>query len=129
VLGDTTLVVKPYKYNKKEGLPDFYRNYNERFVHIITRKENGAKTRTFSSDRAGRVHWIRPILENHNDARITCFTFRENDGAIRNYYWYRKKMYIVVVENIDVECSLITGFCVDAKNRSYYQRKYENRIK
>ena len=128
-MGDITLVVKRHKYSKadKDGLPEYFNGYYERFIHIITRTENG--TRGFDSKRANRIHWIKPILENSEDPRITCFAFVEANGAVRNYYWYRAKMYMVIVENIDVECTLITGFCVDPKHKDYYQHKYTNRIK
>lgn len=129
------LKVKPYKYNrsKKDNLPIEYENFYEKFVHIITRtvKANNWKTapniREFREERANRVHWIRPILENCDDNRITRFSYTEADGTQREYFWYRKKQYIVVVEEIDPNYTLITGFCVDAENQPYFQNKYINR--
>ena len=38
-----------------------------------------------------------------------------------------KKQYIVVVEEIDPNYTLITGFCVDAENQPHFQNKYINR--
>ena len=134
-IGGVPLKVKPYKYNrsKKDNLPIEYENFYEKFVHIITRtvKANNWKTapniREFREDRANRVHWIRPILENCDDNRITRFSYTEADGTQREYFWYRKKQYIVVVEEIDPNYTLITGFCVDAENQPHFQNKYINR--
>lgn len=71
--------------------------------------------------------WIRPILENCDDNRITRFSYTEADGTQREYFWYRKKQYIVVAEETDPNYTLITGFCVDAENQPYFQNKYINR--
>ena len=129
--------VKPYKYSnsKKDGLPIDYEEFNEKFVHIITRtakassKKIAPKIRAFDEKRANRIHWIKPILENCNDKRITCFKYIENDGTERDYFWFRGKQFIVILEEISPDYTLITGFCVDAENTSHYQNKYINREK
>ena len=56
--------------------------------------------RVFDYQRANRVHWIRPILEQRIDPRIKYFQYTEGDGALRDYYWYDNKNYIVIVEQI-----------------------------
>ncbi|MBR0300722.1 MAG: hypothetical protein IJQ93_10450 [Bacteroidales bacterium] len=137
VIDGEHLIVKPYKYagSDKDQLPREYENYYEKFVHIITRtvKASSRKTassiREFCPKRANRIHWIRPILENADDKRITRFQYMEDDGTIRDYFWYRGKQYIVIVEHIAPDYALITGFCVDADNQPYYQKKYINREK
>ena len=131
------LEVKPYKYagSDKDQLPEDYENFYEKFVHIITRTVKASpwkpaqSIREFCPTRANRIHWIRPILENSTDKRITRFQYMENDGTIRDYFWYRGKQYIVIVEHISPGYALITGFCVDAENQPYYQKKYINRVK
>lgn len=72
---------------------------------------------------------MKPVTSLHGLQRITRFRNIENDGSIRDYFWYRQKQYIVIVEYISPDYALITGFCVDAENQPYYQRKYINRIK
>lgn len=114
--------------------PDWYNGLNEKFVHIITRevKENSRKSsrkiREFRSERALRIHWIKPILENCNDKRIRRFKCLKYSGREREYFWFVKG-YMVIVEFINPEVALITGFCVDQDNQSYYLRKYQDRIK
>lgn len=44
---------------------------------------------------------------------ITRFRYIENSGREREYFWYRAKGYMVVVEYINPNFALITGFCVD----------------
>lgn len=131
------LKVKPYLYknSQKDNLPPDFEQYCEKFVHIITRTIKGGKQKTagkireFREERANRIHWIKPILENKNDKRITCFKYVEDDGTVRDYYWYRGKQYIVIVEYIRPDYALITGFCMDCDHRPYYQNKYVNREK
>ena len=124
--------VKIHPYNhKKDNLPEHFSRYYEKFVHVITRKINnnkGNKKREFIEERANRIHWMRPILENHTDKRITYFQSIENDGTIRDYFWFKAKKYIVILEEVLPDYILITGFCVDNKNYSYFLRKEKNGI-
>lgn len=136
ILDNEKLCVKPYPYNgsHKDGLPDWFNGLVEKFVHVITReaKEDRRKIaksiREFRSERAVRIHWIRPIIENAADKRITRFKYIENSGREREYFWYRAKEYMVVVEYIKPNFALITGFCVDQSNHAYYMRKLQNRV-
>ncbi|WP_439182517.1 hypothetical protein [Carboxylicivirga taeanensis] len=123
------LVVKRHIYNpRKDGLPAHFSRYFEKFVHIVTRTENlrRGKKRSFRADRANRIHWIKPILENRNDERISCFKFQESDDTIREYFWYKAKKYMVILEEVLPDYFLITGFCVDDKNLNYYLNKERN---
>lgn len=126
--------IHPYFNQIKDGLPAYFGGYYEKFVHIITREINGRlkispKQRQFEIVRANRVHWIKPILEHADDARITNFRFEESDGTLRDYFWYKGKKYMVILEEIRPDYHLITGFCVDDKNFSYYQNRYNNRVR
>lgn len=130
------VTVKPFLYNRayKDNLPEWFDGLLEKFVHVVTRdvKLNRYKTsrmvREFRSERAVRVHWIRPILEFSSDKRITRFKCAEYNGREREYFWYRSKGYMVIVEYIKPDFALITGFCVDESNQAYYMRKFQNRI-
>ena len=73
--------------------------------------------------RTNRIHWIRPILENRNDPRITSFKFRESDGTIRDYFWFKEKAFVVILEEVSPEYILITAFCIDQNNYKYYENK------
>lgn len=98
-LDGAELIIKPYPYNRshKDGLPDWFDGLLEKFVHVITRdaKEDRRKTaktvREFRSERAVRVHWIKPILENASDKRITRFRYIENSGREANTFGIAQK--------------------------------------
>lgn len=136
MLDDKRVKVKPYVYNgaHKDHLPEWYNGLTEKFVHIITREKketkqkSSKKIREFRSERALRIHWIKPIIENCNDKRIRRFKCLESAGNEREYFWFLKG-YMVVVEFINPDIALITGFCIDQDNHAYYMRKYQNRIK
>jgi hypothetical protein len=117
-------------YHNKDRLDEYYENYYETFVHIITRKSKTNK-RYFVPQRANRIHWIKPVLVNKDDERITDFRYLEGNGAIRNYYWYEDENYMVITQLLNNNYLLITGFCVDEEgyNVEYYRKKYRNRIK
>ncbi len=130
VLDGKKLVVKRHVYNPiKDGLPCHFSRYFEKFVHIVTRSESSkkGKKRLFQEDRANRIHWIKPILEHRDDSRITFFRHVESNRIIRDYYWYKAKSYMVVLEEVLPDYFLITGFCVDAKNIHYYEMKERNK--
>ena len=123
------LKVKIHPYNpQKDHLPDFYANYYEKFVHLITRKNYKTKRREFQPERAVRIHWIKVVLENYESNLITYFKFKEADGSIWDYFWYKKKNYMVILEKINSEFLLITAFCVDKDNQLYYKKKEMNQI-
>lgn len=127
LIDGTKFKVKIHPYNpRKDNLPSFYGHYYEKFVHLITRKQN--RKRFFEEERANRIHWIKPILEHRESPLISHFKFRESDGNIRDYLWYKNKKYMVIIQKITSEYILITGFCVDEKNKLYYLRKEMNKI-
>lgn len=117
--------------NKKVNIKSYpstfkgFEKYCASFVHIITWKSKMTGKRVFDYQRANRVHWIRPILEQRIDPRIKYFQYTEGDGALRDYYWYDNKNYIVIVEQIKKEYLLITGFVIDKENRNRFQKRYE----
>lgn len=121
----------PYVNYQKDGLPCFYQTYYEKFVHLITRedsvgKKNQGKKRKFVSDRANRIHWIRPIIENWESSQVCCFAFKETKGIERYYFWLAKKSFMVVVEPMFEDLVLVTGFIIDEKNEEYFRKKYIN---
>lgn len=127
--------IKKIKYalSAFDSLPDHFNNYYETFVHIITRVNKSPRkssdSREFRPERANRVHWMRPIIENSSDWRIKRFKFVESNGVVREYYWYENFDYMVVTQPISSGILLITGFCVDGSNKSHYQNKYVKRVK
>ena len=83
--------------------------------------------RIFKSERANRIHWLKPILQHWQDPRITYFKFIESNNTEREYFWFKSKSYIVILEEVSANYYLITGFCVDSNNENFYESKYIHR--
>ncbi|WP_462266457.1 hypothetical protein [Mucilaginibacter sp.] len=110
---------------------DGFEDYPETFVHLITRKGK-RNVRVFDRHRANKIHWIRCILEHHDDEEITYFEYPEEDETIREYYWYKDADFLVIMERITPDYIIVTSFHVDdARNRRYFEQKeawYRNQI-
>lgn len=104
------------------GQPLYFSEFLHDFVHTITRTGNINKRRYFEPERANRIHWIKPILMNCDDNRIKKYQFKENDGRIRDYFWYEEKDYVVVLEKILPDYWLITAHIVDDKRK--HQKRF-----
>jgi len=99
-----------------------FKLYCESFVHIITRKCELKGCREFVPERANRVHWIPVILENLADPRIKFFKHTESNLVVRDYFWFRDKSYMVIIEKITDEYLMITGFIVEEKEEKRFER-------
>ena len=102
-----------------------FTQYPEAFVHLITRKGNIGKKRYFEVERANRLHWIKEVIEEYNigNKETKYFTHNEFDETIRDYLWYDEGNYVVVLEINKNGYLLITGHCVDDRNK--LQKRYE----
>lgn len=109
--------------NSKE---DGFENYPHTFVKILTRgKKNN---RVFDRKRANKIHWIKPILEQRNSDHIISFKFKEGNGSVRDYFWFKEGDFLVIMELITPNYMMISCFHIDDdRNRNYYEKKYENR--
>ncbi len=102
--------------------------YPETFVHLITRKNN-TNRRVFDPFRANKIHWIKPILLNHNQNEIKFFKYKEGSGRIRDYYWFKDGDFLVIMEKITPDYLIITSFNIDnRRNRKHYEKRYLNYI-
>ncbi len=92
----------------------------ERFNHIITGlNENTRAPGKYKESRALRIHWIKPIIENHESESILYFKKYE-----KHYFWAKEDNYIVIVtENKKGDYYLVTAFVVD--DETYYNRYLE----
>jgi len=107
--------------SKVEG----FENYPETFVHLITRK-NQLKERVFDRHRANKIHWVKCILENRIEDEIIYFEYPEEDGTIRNYYWYKEEGFLVIMEKITPDYLIVTSFNIDNKrNEKYFEDKLQ----
>jgi hypothetical protein len=100
-----------------------YETYPETFVHLITRKGSG-NIRLFDRHRANKIHWVRCILENRNAEEVTFFQYREDNGVVKDYYWYKEGNFLVIMKEVTPDYLIITSFHIDNKrNREYFEKK------
>jgi len=116
---------------QRSNMPGF-RQYPETFVHIVTRKSHLSGKRSFEPERANRIHWIKNILLQVNDTRIKFFKHKDEEGVLKDHYWYEDYNFIVVLKPLSADTLIITSFCVDALEKQAYKRKlveYRNGLK
>lgn len=94
------------------------------FEHIITRGSKYKGIREFDCERANKVHWIKPIIENVNDPRIKYFEKVNDNGYNQQYYWYEEKGFIVIIRELKPDLMLITSFSVDNHEKITYKNWY-----
>jgi len=108
---------------EKSKIPGFTK-YPETFVHIITRKSTISKKRNFEPERANRIHWIKPILQQKDDKRIKFFKFKDEDGVLKDHYWFQDMDFMIVLKPISSDVQIVTAFCVDKTEKDKYKNRY-----
>jgi len=102
--------------------------YEEGFWHLITRNNEKTGERVPDFPRAQRLPWCKPTIENHCDPLIRCWNFLEANGRINTYIWLEECDYMVIIQKRRNSAFLVSAFHIDgAKQRRYYQAKYEKR--
>ena len=106
------------------------RGYHEGFWHIITKGE--ITPRQFDPRRAERLPWCGPPIPRCNELCYLVWDYKEGDGAIRTYVWYRDGDYVIVLERrqfrIGTIAFLITAYYVESEGRKrQLWTKYSNR--
>ena len=102
------------KFNKSKSKHRLCKGKMRAFEHIITRESKLKGNRdNFDRERANKIHWIKPIIENVNDARIKYFERIHDTGYSQQFYWYQDKGYIVIIRELKPDLMLITAFSVD----------------
>jgi hypothetical protein len=94
------------------------------FEHIITRESKYKGKRDFDKERANKIHWIRPIIEQVSDPRIKYFEKINNEGYNQQYYWYEEKGFIIIIRELNPDLLLITAFSIDTYNKHKYKLLY-----
>ncbi len=94
---DKNLNCKNISYNCSE-CP--YVDKEDIFNHItckeLSKKLNIRTPGIFELQRAIRINWIRPIIENKNDSDVLYYeTYREN--FLKKCFWLKKEKYIVIL--------------------------------
>lgn len=116
----------PLTFNNNASRHPICRGKHQCFEHIITRESKHSGKRNFDPERANKIHWIRPILENFDDPKIKYFEALNDDGKNQLFYWYEEKDFIIILREIIPSLLLITSFCIDKEERYGLKKRYEN---
>lgn len=98
-----------------------FQNKFDIFNHIITGKINTYRTPgKFRLERAERIHWIKPIIDNYKNG-VLYFNYPTKKG-IEHYFWLKTHDFIVIfIEKKSKKCYLKTAFYIDDKT---YEKKF-----
>ena len=131
-----TLIIDGFKVLVNNNIVNDGKRYDkilikkqESFCHISTREVGNSKRRTIRAERANKIHWIRPILENCNDTRIKYFEGLNDRNEYCRFYWYKEKSYIVILKEIRVNVMLVTGYCVDGTEVGRFNEKHQTYLR
>src|SRR5690554_4311736 len=112
------------KVNTSKSRNPICKNKMMGFEHIITRESKLSGKRVFDRQRANKIHWIKPIIENKNDFRIKYFEAINDKGYNQLYYWYEEKGFIVIIREINPHLLLITSFTIDKGMERKFKKMY-----
>jgi hypothetical protein len=117
---------KMVRYKTNPSKHPLFRGMHDTFVHVVTRESKIRGKREFDQQRANRIHWIRPILENAKDERIWYFERQNENDENQEYYWYESQDFLVILKPIEPDVLLVTSFYVDKDKkkqlRGWYQK-------
>src|SRR5699024_3097057 len=105
--------------NPNQSRHPLCRGKEQTFEHIITRKSTYSGKRNFDRERANRIHWIKPIIENCNDIRIKYFEAYNDKEQLQYFFFYQEKDFIVIIRQLPTGNMLITAYCVDEYRKRY----------
>lgn len=111
-------------YNKKKSRHPLFRGKPEGFEHICTRKSDLSGKRYFDPERANKIHWIKPVVNYKEDARVHYFERVHANGKNQQHYWLHEKDYVVIIREITDTLQLVTAFKVDDIKRVKYKNLY-----
>lgn len=117
---------KVVRYNNTPTKDPLFRGLHETFRHVVTRESKISERRLFDSQRANRIHWIKPILKNASDSEIWYFERLDSRNRNQHYYWYKSRDFIVILREIEPDVLLVTSFCVDKLERIKYTNWYKD---
>lgn len=82
----------------------------EGFWHVVTRGKG--EDRLFDTERARRICWIKPLLENQIQG-VSRFAYTEGNGTVKLYFWIEQEDYVLILAERPRVVSLVTAFFID----------------
>ncbi|HZL11560.1 MAG TPA: hypothetical protein VFC65_16375 [Prolixibacteraceae bacterium] len=117
---------KRLKVNENSSKHPLFKGKPEGFVHLVTRESKYSGKRNFDNQRANRIHWVKPLLENASNFNVKYFERINDKGFNQRYYWLKKKDFLVILREIVPDVLLVTSFCVDEMEKNKYQRWFDD---
>ena len=112
--------------------------YSEVFWHIISKQsQKGSKsnnTRLIDYKRAKRLCWIKPIIQQYKDEKITSWRSKDFDKKAgkeiyKYFFWYKEGKFIVILKCIERKSKkffIATSFYVFDNNVAHYDELCKN---
>lgn len=112
------------KFNNNKSKHPICRGKFQAFEHLITRESKYSNKRNFDPLRANKIHWIKPIIQNHLDPRVKYFEEYNHNNQKQLFFWFQEKNFIVIVREIKPDFLLITAYSVDSYEKNNFNQKY-----
>ncbi|PIQ47925.1 MAG: hypothetical protein COW03_13380 [Cytophagales bacterium CG12_big_fil_rev_8_21_14_0_65_40_12] len=101
-----------------------FRGEAETFFHLITRESKMKNQRQFDKWRANRIHWVKSILLQKEDARIKYYEYEDGKGVVKQHYWFEERNHLVVLKPISDDLMVVTSFVIDDFEIDKTRRRY-----
>lgn len=111
-------------YDKKKSRHPLFKGKPTGFEHICTRESKHSGKRNFDAERANKIHWIKPVVNYKEDARVNYFERTHANGKNQQFYWLHEKSYVVIIREITDGLQLVTAFRVDDLELNRFQNWY-----
>jgi len=63
-------------------------------------------------------------LQQKDDKRIKFFKFKDEDGVLKDHYWFQDMDFMIVLKPISSDVQIVTAFCVDKTEKDKYKNRY-----
>lgn len=113
-------------FNKKISRHPLFKGKPEGFEHICTRESKHSGRRNFDPERANKIHWIKPVINNAANVRVKYFEREHFKGQNQRYFWFQDKDYVVIIREITTDLQLVTAFKIDELNRRNFVNWYRD---
>jgi hypothetical protein len=114
---------KKVVFNTNSSKHPLFKGKVQGFVHLITRENKYNDKRQYDRDRANRMHWVKPILENWENPKVSYFEQHNKDGELQYFYWLQAHSFVVILRELNPDLLLVTAYCVDAYQVSQFRKQ------
>lgn len=95
------------------------------FIHITSKDEQDADGRVIDLRRCERLHWIRPIIENHINDEVLRWE-EENRKGKRVFLYLSDERFVVILQAFKYGFMLVTAYYVEHDGTHHrYLKKHE----